>query len=304
MAAHIDQAAWERKVRIRINVLLIAAAAVALFIGTFCLIKFLIIPADQYKKAEAALEAGDATSAVDYFGAAGRYKDSVTRAAEIAAGLQEDAGLIETLRNAEIGSVVTLGQYEQDNRTGTGLEPIEWIVMMKKDGRVLLLSKYVLFNARYNEKKEDVTWETCTLRKLLNEEFINDAFSPAERLLIARTYLENEANPISSKSNTVGGKATRDRIFILSYGDFLSIARSMDDGLDLFSLDARPTDYAYRHGVYRNPDYLTASYWCRTPGMAQSTVVFVDPEGTPLHTMRVDQAGFGVRPALWIYVGN
>lgn len=302
MAAHIDQAAWERKCRIRRRVILITVSAIMLAVGIFCLVKFLIVPAVRYSKAEAALDGGDVRTAIDYFGAAGNYRDSVQRAADIAAALQEDSVIVEMLKSAEIGSYVTFGLYEQDNRTGTGLEPIEWMVLRKKDGRVLLFSKYVLFQAKYNEVKEDVTWETCTLRKLLNTVFYEEAFSPAERLLIANTTLQNESNPVTH--STVGGNPTKDRIFILGYNDFMDIARSYDDGLDLFDLGGRPTDYAFRHGVDMNWTYFTSCYWVRTPGETQSSVVYVDMFGTPLHHCRVDAKDYGVRPALWVYVGE
>lgn len=301
MAAHIDQAAWERKCRIRRTVILISASAVAAAVGLFCLIRFLIIPADRYKKAEAALDGGDAKSAIDYFGAAGNYKDATVRAAQIAAGLQEDAEIVDTIRDAELGSSVFLGSFEQDNRTGTGLEPIEWMVFEKKDGRALLLSKYVLFQAKFNDDRSVIEWENCTLRALLNSEFYETAFSPEERLLIASTKLENKPNP--AVYNGKGSKSTKDKIFVLSYDEILEIARGYD-GFDVFALDARPTDYAYRHGVDRHNEYLTACYWSRTSGYLPNTVMFVDMFGLLLHSVRPDAEDYGVRPAMWVYIGD
>jgi uncharacterized repeat protein (TIGR02543 family) len=63
------------------------------------------------------------------------------------------------------------GTYEQDNNLANGAEDIEWLVLEKKDGKALLLSKYALVTKPYNEEDTDVTWESCTLRSWLNGEF-------------------------------------------------------------------------------------------------------------------------------------
>lgn len=54
------------------------------------------------------------------------------------------------------------------------------------------------------------------MRKWLNEEFYNEAFSSNDKSIIRLTDLENESNP---KSNISGGNNTTDRVFILSYGE-------------------------------------------------------------------------------------
>ena len=51
---------------------------------------------------------------------------------------------INIIRKASIGDYVTFGMYEQDNDKSNGAEAIEWQVLDKKDGKVLLLSKYAL----------------------------------------------------------------------------------------------------------------------------------------------------------------
>lgn len=57
-----------------------------------------------------------------------------------------------TRRNPKLGSIVTFGQYEQDNDPENGPEPIEWFVVNLDKGnhRVLLLSRYVLDAYPYN----------------------------------------------------------------------------------------------------------------------------------------------------------
>ena len=81
------------------------------------------------------------------------------------------------IKQAKVGDYVVFGQYEQDNDTSNGKEDVEWLVLDVQEDRALLISKYLLDCKPYNTTDDHVTWETCTLRKWLNDEFINTAFS-------------------------------------------------------------------------------------------------------------------------------
>ncbi|MBP3696995.1 MAG: hypothetical protein J6J45_05560, partial [Clostridia bacterium] len=70
--------------------------------------------------------------------------------------------------DTQVGDYITFGSYEQDNDLSNGKEPIEWLVLDKQDGKVLVISKYALDAKPYNDEYVDVTWETCTLRSWLN----------------------------------------------------------------------------------------------------------------------------------------
>ena len=114
------------------------------------------------------------------------------------------------LAGNRVGDIVTFGNYEQDNNTANGKEPIEWIILDKReDGSLVLMSKYALDSKQYNTQDTSVTWETCTLRKWLNEDFYNAAFSTQEQAKIVPVTIENEDNP---DYGTTGGKATQDSI--------------------------------------------------------------------------------------------
>ena len=115
-----------------------------------------------------------------------------------------------------VGGIVTFGRYEQDGSEENGPEEIEWIVLHVQDGKVLLLSKYGLEAQRYNKKKTDVTWETCTLRAWLNDDFLNKAFDPEEQSAILTTEVDNSDAQGYSGWITSGGNNTKDKIFLLS----------------------------------------------------------------------------------------
>ena len=79
------------------------------------------------------------------------------------------------------GEILSFGHFEQDGNLDHGKEPIQWIVLDKRnDGSYVLVTRYALAYKPYTVDQVDVTWETCTLRAWLNEEFYNEAFSDEE----------------------------------------------------------------------------------------------------------------------------
>ena len=97
---------------------------------------------------------------------------------------QKDAALLRSIPNgafliARIDDHPYFGQYPQNQ--GAAPEPIAWKVLRRESDRILLISKYVLDCKPYNTTQTDVTWETCSLRKWLNHEFLYAAFTAEER---------------------------------------------------------------------------------------------------------------------------
>ena len=213
------------------------------------------------------------------------------------------------------GDIFTFGSYEQDNDTSNGKEPIEWIVLSKNDKEMLVLSRYALDHKPYNEEFVDkITWEECTLRKWINDDFYNAAFNKTEKNLIETKTLKN--NPIYTDS----GKDTKDKVFLLSYEDMLKTAYGFSSDQDEFDFNRRctATAYAVAQGVYLDDYFLTAEgeatcrWWLRTMGYAYIDMVD-DYNGFSNCAMVGDYSGqvgyygdsveyetHGVRPALYI----
>ena len=123
--------------------------------------------------------------------------------------LATDSGIIEARNNLKSkymkkGALIPFGRFEQDSEQN-GKEPIEWEVIDVKGNKVLLVSKYGLAVQPYHNKKEDITWETCSLRKYLNESFYKTAFNESERGFVCEVNI----------SSNHGGK-TEDKVFLLS----------------------------------------------------------------------------------------
>ena len=118
------------------------------------------------------------------------------------------AGNIVYSEKFDVGESVWFGCYNN--------EPIEWQILEKRDDSIFVISKNILFEKRYNEEHTSVTWEKCTLRHWLNNDFYNMAFLGKVREQIVDTTLSNSDNP---SFGTEGGNDTTDKIFVLSMSE-------------------------------------------------------------------------------------
>ena len=168
-------------------------------------------------------------------------------------------------------------------------EPIEWQVLARENGRMLVISKYALDCQPYSTSYTSVTWETCSLRKWLNGSFFNAAFSSEEKKSRIRSTVTADKNPSYSTSP---GKNTMDKVFLLS----------IDEVNKYFSSDSarqcHGTAYCFAQGAYKSA-YSVCLWWLRTPGVNSHYAASVEPgnsvrdDGTV-----VDVRDYAVRPAL------
>ncbi len=190
----------------------------------------------------------------------------------------------------EIGSYVTFGNYPQED--GDKYEPIEWLILDSDENTALLLSKYGLDCQPYNTKDADVTWETCSLRKWLNETFFNSAFSQEERDKIQISVITADKNP---NYFIEPGNDTRDKLFLLSVVEARKYFAS--DG----ARKCRPTAYAVKHNASKNTNTGCCWFWLRSPGNATGHATGVSPSGSVrVSGINVDIDNRVVRPALRI----
>ncbi len=194
----------------------------------------------------------------------------------------------EARRPIQVGDIITFGSYPQD-ADGT-VKSIEWQVLAVEDGKVLLISCYGLDAKPYNEEWTEVTWETCTLRTWLNEDFYQEAFSKDEQNKISLTNVENRDNEVFG---TAGGNDTEDRIFLLSLDEVNTYFASDENRI------CYPTELAVKNGYYIGHNGA-CDWWLRSPGSDGRLAARVFFSGL------VDEAGYhvdsfdhDVRPALW-----
>lgn len=206
--AEIARKEAERIAKRNKKIAIITTPIVCAIIAFIIVLNTVIIPNSKYNAAITLMDAGNVIEAYEALVALDGYKDSEDKANSI-----YDKYKVEKLKVAKAGDYVFFGAYEQDNDISNGKEYIEWLVLEVKDGKALVVSKYALDCQQYNTSYADVTWETCTLRKWLNNAFINAAFSADEKAMIPTVTVSADKNPDYS---TNPGNATQDQVFLLS----------------------------------------------------------------------------------------
>ena len=196
--------------------------------------------------------------------------------------------------NLAVGDVIDFGTYEQDNDRDNGSEPVAWLVLAVEEDRALLISKYALDAKPYNTNWIRRTWEGCSLRKWLNGEFYNSAFSPAEQ---ERILTVTNVNPDHPFTRIKGGNDTEDRVFLLT----------IDEADARFDSDearrCQATAFAKANGAYLNEYHGDSWYWLRSRGASSLTASLVLFSGY-VNTVGygVNNAGGYVRPAMWLWL--
>ena len=186
---------------------------------------------------------------------------------------------------------ISLGNYKNSE--------IEWLVLDKQEDKMLIISKYALDTVPYNEDYESVTWETCTLRKWLNNDFYNSAFNEEEKTKIKSSTVTADANP---EYNTDPGNDTTDKVFLLSINEVKKYFSSDE------ARKCVPTDYAIAQGAWTSDSYkvdgkATCWWWLRSPGYGSdlaAVVIFGGDVG--FGGSLVNRGSYCVRPALWIEI--
>lgn len=209
----------------------------------------------------------------------------------------------ESVENNEV-TTIPFGRYPQ-TADGTDSAPIEWILLdyREEEGRALLLSKYVLDAAPFNNQQALITWEECTLRSWLNNEFLNTAFNDEELSYILSSTLPNGQDQQYRAMFASGGPDTEDRVFLLSYAEARNcLGVTGDTALENTYSRTYATEYALAKGVQQkkyNWDGETVPWWLRSSGKLSNVTSVVEGDGSVgEHSVEADN--MGVRPAIWI----
>ena len=105
--------------------------------------------------------------------------------------------------NLKKGDMIRIGRYPQKKDPSAAAEPIEWIILETDGKSAKLLSRYGLTAKAYNEDGYwPVTWESSTLRKWLNSEFLNSAFTDEDQQRLAITTVEAEYHQFTDTNDT------------------------------------------------------------------------------------------------------
>ncbi len=195
-----------------------------------------------------------------------------------------------------VGDKIPFGKYPQG--ANGEVQPLMWRVLAVESGRALLITDKLIDCVRYHETDTKVTWETCSLRRWMNNEFINKAFSSSEQMLIVTVTIPNQKSGIFGLKE---GNSTSDKIFALSINEAKKYFHNDNDRM------AAPTGYAKKQGCWTRDNYSlptgekTGWWWLRSPGYRSYNAASVGNYG------HIDQGGYYVRsrkvvvrPAFWL----
>lgn len=267
------------------KIIIFIAMLIIIIVATVSVAINIILPNIKYNKAVDLMNSGYGDDACILFEELGDYKDSVNYLKKI------------QLKNARVGEYITFGKYEQDNDTSNGAEDIEWLVLEIKNDKALVVSRYGLDSKSYHDAWVNVTWETSSLRKWLNSEFIDTAFSEKDKELIPLSDVPAHGNPGYENGNAVNtppGKLTQDKVFLLSAREAYKYFDSNEERR------CKATEYAISKGC-SNFSAKGNEWFTRTAGGSQQFVAMVNHVGAVAPGgLNVEKDIATVRPALWI----
>ena len=237
-----------------------------------------------------------------------------------AAALAADTG--KAIQLVSGGSAANIGGSQKDNvffgnyfqSNGTTKDPVKWRVLSNAGGQLFLLSDQNLEVFQYHTERENVTWETSTMRSWLNgygasantggstgidytnDNFLNTAFSAGEQAAIAETRVVNEPN---TDYDTDGGNNTTDRIFLLSIREEYYSPTYFPRGTSRVSTNTTYVAAGGKLGKGMNPAGEADWWWLRSPGFDNTQASFVEwADGSPnTDGQPVNYDRMAVRPA-------
>lgn len=265
-------------------------------------------------------------------------EDVTTTAFDDNSSQAEGADRVDEFEVSDDLQTVKLGRYEQDADEQNGTEQIEWIVLESDGQKALVISKNIIDCRPYNMGYAACNWESSSIRKWLNSEFLEVAFTEGERMKILETFVPdvdpdsiiaktsdetsddasgNDEDAIESVNETML-TGVYDKLFLLS--DFEVIKYLPDDrAIEGDEAYAHATEYAIRNGVwvltkdlFELGQYVDSGYdetivgsgwwWLRNSEVSAKSID-VDSTGTIRNNGHdVGEKHDGVRPAMWISI--
>jgi V8-like Glu-specific endopeptidase len=173
---------------------------------------------------------------------------------------EENYTKASSLKDAEVGQLVSFGHYEQDDDPSTTNEDILWIVVDKNGSELKLMSLYCLDSAPFMSNDDPVQWSNSYVRQFLNNDFFNRAFSASEQTMIKSVTVKNAPNPLHGTSS---GEDTVDKVYLPSLEEameYYGIENCIEGGYE--GVYAQATPYAINHSISTE----RSGIWLEIPG--------------------------------------
>lgn len=187
--------------------------------------------------------------------------------------------------NPDVGKIIKFGSYKQNSSSDeAGVKDLEWIVVDTKGSTgCYLLCKDVIDVQPYDDKSGTVCWNTSSIKKWLNTDFYQTAFSDyAKNMMLTVQDMKTNTGSTSDNSNRV-----KEKVSLLSSEQAASYLKTDD------LKKASCTDYA-KSKNYNN------KYWLRTSAGDTSVYDVNADTGTITETCQASDKCVGVRPLICI----
>ena len=190
---------------------------------------------------------------------------------------QEDSnskkGVLSTrplIQSISVGSIVSFGSYPQFENEA---EPIKWRVLDFLDGKVFMISEYLLDAMKFDSSSSE--WSTSELRKWLNDQFYNTAFCEIERKQLS-----------------------------VYYGDYVTLLSTVE-AVKYFNGDEdrmpKATAYAVGKGCYVNKQSESSMWWLRSTGNSNVDAACIGIDGHVFGCgYHISRGSHGIRPVILV----
>lgn len=165
------------------------------------------------------------------------------------------------------GDEIMFGSYFQATSDIQTKETLSWIIAELIDGEALLISKKILDFRQFNDSMESADWDECSLKRHLCGEFMEEAFSPEERLRLIDKGAGKVFCPSCKEAEMLGDPEKR---------------------------KAEGTDYAKQKDKEN-----FQPFWLTRDRFGKKYVFFIDDDGIISKTKTL-WTYIGTRPAVWI----
>ena len=201
--------------------------------------------------------------------------------------------------------------YTPNNTYYFKYEPLKWRVLDSKTGLVLcenIIDSQAYSNTVYSDDNDDWNnaahthyandYATSSIRKWLNDDFYNTAFSASQKANILTSELDNRA--FSTSYSEYDSETTYDKVFLLSWSEMENTAYGFPANINNSSVRrAKGTDYAKCQGLRVDSSNKCSEQRLRSAAIFSDHTCEVDNEGRRCYYWVVGADG-GVRPALRI----
>lgn len=239
----------------------------------------------------------------------------------IASKINDVNGYLESINNnssdsdlslAQVGDIVNFGLYDHPYDSDETI-PLEWEVVATEDGRVLLLSRYILCDYVYDQAGKDwdtihdTNWKESDIREYLNNTLIYELFDEKEINRIQTVTITNPSTASFHKEycpswdfedNTNVCGDTEDRLFLLGWEDivkYYGLSKGDPNGWGSECLYNEKLQADFRG---HNEGYW---WWLRSQGYLGCTAMNIYIGGTVDFSYGYGvHDSVGVRPAMYV----